>query len=160
MNDHQRETAFLLRCMRYGEGNEHLALEKEIIQIQRDEGCVQHAVWLMAVLTVLALAGLGFPAILVEHFPDNAPQLVMNLSCALGVASLISLLVFGSLGMAYRKKLNQRREDCRQLITRMLESRLGQPVASPWREGHVADGNREPVPIGVGRELSLNQTAR
>jgi hypothetical protein len=58
----------------------------------------------------------------------------VNLVCALGVASLICLLVFVGLGMAYRKKLDQRREECRLLVTRLLESRLGKPVATPLRD--------------------------
>ena len=84
MSEHQKHTEFLRHCLRYGESAEHQALEKKITQIQRDERCVQRAVWLMAILTALAVAGLGYPAILVENFPYTAPQFIVNLVCALG----------------------------------------------------------------------------
>jgi uncharacterized membrane protein YjfL (UPF0719 family) len=133
MSEHQKHTEFLRYCLRYGESAEHQALEKEITRIQRDERCVQRAVWLMAILTALALAILGYPVILVESFPDNVSQFTLNLVCVLGMASLICLLVFVSLGMVYRRKLDQRREECRQLVAKLLASRLGKPVATPLR---------------------------
>ena len=134
MSEHQKHTEFLRHCLRYGDSAEHEALEKEIAQIQRDKCCVQRAMWLMAVLTALAVAGLGYPVILVENFPYNVPQFILNLACALGLASLICLLVFAGLGMVYRRKLDQRREECRQLVTKLLASRLGRPVATPLRD--------------------------
>lgn len=134
MSEHQKHTEFLRHCLRYGESTEHQALEEKITQIQRDERCVLRAVWLMAILTALVVAGLGYPAILVENFPYTAPQFIVNLVCALGVASFICLLAFAGLGMVYRRKLDQRREECRQLVTKLLASRLGKPVATPLRD--------------------------
>ena len=134
MSEHQKHTEFLRHCLRYGESAEHQTLEEKITQIQRDERCVQRAVWLMAVLTALAVAGLGYPVILVENFPYNVPQFILNLACALGLASMICLLVFLGLGMVYRRKLDQRREESRQLVTKLLASRLGKPVATPSRD--------------------------
>ena len=134
MSEHQKHTEFLRHCLRYGESTEHQALEEKITQIQRDERCVQRAMWLMAILTALVVAGLGYPVILVENFPYNVPQFTLNLVCALGVASLICLLAFVGLGMAYRRKLDQRREECRQLVTKLLASRLGKPVPTPMRD--------------------------
>ena len=147
MNEHQKHTEFLRHCLRYGENTEHQALDKRITQIQRDERCVQRAVWLMAVLTALAVAGLGYPVILVENFPYNVPQFTLNLVCTVGVASFICLLVFVGLGMAYRNKLDQRREECRQLVTRLLESRLGKPVATPLRDNRVGEGDGKTVRV-------------
>ena len=86
------------------------------------------------ILTALAVAVLGYPAILVESFPYNTPQFIMNLVCALGLASPICLLVFMGLGMVYRRKLDQRREESRQLVAKLLASRLGKPVATPLRK--------------------------
>ena len=150
MSEHQKHTEFLRHCLRYGESTEHQALEEKITQIQRDARCVQRAVWLMAILTALAVAGFGYPAILVENFPYNVPQFIVNLVCALGMASFICLLVFVGLGMAYRNKLDQRREECRQLVTRLLASRLGKPVAAPlqdMRDNHAGEGDGRTVRV-------------
>lgn len=158
MTDHQKETAFLRHCIRYGESAEHQALEETITRIQRDERCLQRAVWLMAALTALVVAAISYPAILMEDFPYTMPQFVVNLVCAVGMASLISLLAFVGFGLVCRKKLNQHREECRQLITRLLESRLGKPDPTPWRERLVGSVDRETVQVAVGADGRPDRT--
>src|ERR1017187_8658547 len=133
MSEHQKHTEFLRHCLRYGESTEHQKMEKRISQVQRDARCVRRAVWLMAMVTALVVAGLGYGTVLVDNFPYNAPQFIVNLIFALGLGSLISLLAFVGLGMVYRWKLDQRREECRQRVARLLESRLGKPVATPCK---------------------------
>jgi hypothetical protein len=163
MSEHQKHTEFLRQCILYDESAARQELEEGITQIQRNERCVQRAVWLMALLTALALAVLGHAAILGENFPYSTPHFIMNLICALGVGSLISLLVFVGLGMVYRKKLDQRREECRQLVTRLLESRLGNPFITPWRDSPVSDGSRGTVPVaagGNGSPVKMESAAR
>jgi hypothetical protein len=96
----------------------------------------------MAVLTALSIAGLGYPAILLANFPYSAPQSIINCICALGVASLVSLVAFVVLGMVYRKQLDQRREECRLLVTKLLESKLGNPPPKPSPEGPAGQESR------------------
>jgi hypothetical protein len=158
MSEHQRETAFLWHCLRYEDSAEHQALDERITQIQRDERCVRRAVWLMALLTALVVAGLCYAAVLVDNFPYNTPQLIVNIICALGLASMICMVVFVGLRMVYRMKLDQRREECRQLVTKFLESRLGKRVTTPWREIRVGDGNRETIQVAGGRNGSPDKT--
>ena len=57
--------------------------------------------------------------------------LITKILCAVGLGSLICLVSFLGLGVVYRKELDQRREDCRQLAVKLLESRLGKPQAVP-----------------------------
>ena len=133
MSDHEKHTEFLRQCLLYDESTRRQELHERITRIQRDARCVRRAVWLMAMLIALVVAGLGYEVILVDNFPYNLPQLIINLVCALGIGSLISLLAFMGLGMVYRMKLDQHREECRQLVARLLESRLGKPVTTPLR---------------------------
>lgn len=153
-----KETEFLRHCLRYDDNAEHQALDKRITQILRDDRCVRRAVWLMAVLTALAVAGLGYGAVFADNFPYNTPQFIINVIFALGMASMICLVVFVGLRMVYRMKLNRRRSEYRQLVTRLLKSRLGQPVAaSPPgvvnEPGNVAHRN-ERVVSAPERDLS------
>jgi hypothetical protein len=157
-SEHQRETAFLRHCIRYDDSPRRQELDERITQIQRDERCVRRAVWLMLLLGALAVASLTYPAILEANFPYNAPQFIVNLIFAVGVASLISLLVFVGLGLVFRKKLNQRREECRQLVTRLLESRLGKPATPPWRGSRVGDVPRGTVQAAAGGNGCLDGT--
>ena len=158
MSEHQKHTEFLRQCILYDESARRQELHEGISRIQRDARCVQRAVWLMALLTALVVAGLGYEMILVDNFPYNLPQFAINIICGLGLGALISLLTFMGLGLVYRLKLDRQREECRQLVAKLLESRLGKPVTAPppdKRDGredrravHVA-GEANGSPAGI-----------
>jgi hypothetical protein len=59
--------------------------------------------------------------------PRFHTRAVVKLSCALGLASLTSLLAFLGAGVVCRKETSHRREVCRRFAAKVLESRLGQP---------------------------------
>jgi len=139
MSEHEKHTEFLKRCIHYDESARRRKLVEEIAQIQCDMRCVRRAVWLMAILTALLMAGVGYEVILADNFPYNIPQFVINLICGLAMGILFSLLGFMGLGMVYRWKLNQRREECRELVTGLLESRLGKPVTAPLRDNRAGE---------------------
>jgi hypothetical protein len=141
MSEHQKETAFLRHCLRYGGGAEHQAMDEVIVQIQKDERCVRHAVWLMALTAGLTAVGLGYGTVLIENFPQDASQLIAKIIFALGLASMTSLVVFIGLGVVYRQKLDRRREECRRMISALLESRLGAATEAMSRKNHEAEGN-------------------
>ena len=165
MSDHQKHTEFLRQCILYDESTRRQELHERITRIQRDARCVRRAVWLMAMLIALVVAGLGYEMILVDNFPYNLPQLIINLVCALGIGSLISLLVFMGLGMVYRIKLDQQREECRQLVAKLLESRLGRPVTTPLqdlRNNRNGEGDGRAVRVanqGNGSPVNMESAA-
>ena len=90
-----------------------------------------------------------------DHFPYNAPQYIVNFVCALGLGSLISLVAFVGLGMVYRWKLDQRREECRQLVARLLESRLGKPVTISSGDNRADGGDGMTVRVAGAANGSL-----
>jgi hypothetical protein len=87
----------------------------------------------MVVLTGLSMAGLCYSAIFLSAHPERtsqfAAQFASKVFCAVGLGSLICLVSFLGLGVAYRRELDQRREECRRLAMKVLESRLGKPSA-------------------------------
>ena len=99
-------------------------MDDRITQIQRDERCARRAMWLMALLAALALAGLCYAAIFSDDYPERTSQFVMRFVVqtfgALGLASMICMVAFLGLRMIYRMKLDQRREECRQLVKKLL----------------------------------------
>ena len=133
VSEHQREFSFLRHLMRYDQTEEHHELEERIARAQRNERCSRRAMWLMVVLIARALVGLGYAALLLEDFPPNSSQFITRILCALGLASLVSLLVFLAFWLVARGELSEHRERCRRLVTRIVESRLGKPacVESP-----------------------------
>ena len=126
-SEHEKETAFLRHLIRYDNTADRDRLEERITQIQRDQRCVRRGLWLMAVLTAVAVTGLGYAVILLDDFPQNKSQFIFKVFGALGLGSLISLLAFAGLWGAYRAELDRRREECRRLVTTLLETRLGKP---------------------------------
>ncbi len=148
MSDHQKHTEFLRECIRYEESARRQELMEEIVRIQRDARCVRRAVWLMTILIALVVFGLGYGMALATNFPYNIPQFIINTFCALGVGALISLLAFAGLWVVYRWKLDMRREECRQIVTRLLESRLGKTASTPLQ------GTEPIVPAGRARATS------
>ena len=133
MSEHQKQTAFLRQCLLYDDTAERHKLEESLTQLQRNERCVRRAVWLMALLVALAIAGLFYSAVVPADDPKTMSQLITQFAskvfCALGLGSLICLVSFAGLGVIHRNKLDQRREECRRLAAKLLESRLGKPRA-------------------------------
>jgi len=141
MNELQRQTEFLRQCLLYEESTEHQKLAEAIRLTQRNERCVRRALWMMATLATLALAGLGYLMFSVPDFPQDPSRSVIQFLarafCVLGLGSLICIPAFIVLEMMYRKDLNARREECRLLVASLLESRLGKPA----RQGAQNDQN-------------------
>jgi hypothetical protein len=134
---------FLAQSIRYDESARRQELTEEIVQIQRDARCIRRAMWLMAILAALVVLGLGYGVILVDNFPNNVPQFILNIFSVLTVSWLICILAFAGLGMVYRRKLDRRREECRQIVTRLLESRLGKAAAMPSQDaGTIVSAGR------------------
>ena len=128
LSGHQREMSFLRHLMCYDDTSERDELESKISEVQSKERSARRAVWLMAVLTALAIVGLGYSAILSEDFPQNKTLLVMRIFYALGLASLVSFLAFAAFWLVCLGDLNEQRERCRRFVTRVVESRLGKPA--------------------------------
>lgn len=145
MSKYERETAFLRQCLLYDDTAERHKLEERITQLQRDERCVRRAVWLMALLIALAMAGLCYSAVFLAHYPQSTSQFftqfISKVFCALGLGSIICMLAFVGLGVVYRREMDQGREDGRRLATKLLEARLGKP--------------RTALLPGVGKEQEL-----
>jgi hypothetical protein len=139
MRDHHQQTEFLKHCLGYGDSAGCQELRQEITRLQRDADCVRRAAWLMAVFMALAFTGFAYATILMENFPYSAPPFIVSLLCAVGVGSLVSLLAFVGLGLVYRQRLDKRREECRRMVAKLLESRLGNPAAAPRPQSAVSD---------------------
>lgn len=153
-SEHQRETAFLRQCILYEESNEGRQLDQRIAQIQRDERSLRRASWLASLLITLVGLVFGYMVFLMEDLPNHislfAAEFMCKTLCALGIGSLISLLAFGWLGIRNRHELNLRREECRQLVTTLLERRLGKPPAAPHKNGELKKQEYDQVPKPAG----------
>jgi len=155
MGEHHRHTEFLRQCLQYDAGSTCQELEKGIARLQRDARCVKRAAWLMAMFAGLAAAAFGYGSALVENYPYNTQQVIFNSICAVGLGSLISLMAFAALGLSYRRKLNQMREECRQKVAKLLKSHFDNSVPMvPQARNISAAGSDQTVTL-VARTTSL-----
>ena len=131
MSDHQKDTAFLTQLISYDDTDERRNLAEQIARLQRDERCVRRAIWLMLLVTALALAGIGYGAVFRLH-PMNMEQFItqfgIKILSALALGSLICVVTFLGLGASYRIELAKRRDECRRLAAKFLEARFGAPL--------------------------------
>ena len=167
MSEHQKQTDFLTKCLLYDVTAESQNLAERVAQVQQDERRVRRALRLMAVLAMLAVVGICYSAIFLAYYPQNVlgftTQFITQVFCVLGLISTICLLVFAYLGVVYRSELDQRREECRELVTKVMESRMGRPVIVPVKDSRVGDGNGQTVQIAAivnGSPDRIELTAR
>ena len=148
VNEHERQTDFLVRIIAYDDTGERETLQARMDEAGRNERCVRRAACLMLLSTALAVAGLIYVVIFAAEFPLNIPQLLTRLSVkALGVVALGSLIctvTFVALGVLYRREFNRHRDECRRLGVKILEARLGQP------QRNVNKGDPQPAVIDKG----------
>ena len=127
MSQHQKATEFLKQVIHYDDSAERQTLEEGITQDARNERCLRRAVSLVALLSALALAGLCYAAVLLTDSPQNKSYFGIKVLAALGLGSLICLPVFMGFWISCRRKAERRREECRKLTAKLLQSRLGKP---------------------------------
>jgi hypothetical protein len=129
MSERERETAFLRAVISRDRTAESHQVGDEISRLEGQIRVLQRAALWMLVLTALAVVGLGYAVTLSWDYPDNMSRFSQHVGvkvpCALGLASLTSLLFFTGLGIAHRRELDGQREKARQLAEKLLASQLG-----------------------------------
>jgi|ERR1043166_1492945 hypothetical protein len=130
MSEREKQTRFLKELIRTEHCEELEALQSQITKAERDERCIRSAVWLMLVLALLSGAGLGYSAVFVREFFENATPVIVKIFSALVLASAICLVGFLGFWFWTREICNRLYEDCRNLII-SLHRPTPQPPDSP-----------------------------
>jgi hypothetical protein len=130
VTERERQAQFLETLLKDGTG-ESKRLKERILQAQHDEHCIRRALVLMILVGIFSIVGLGYSAVLLPHFFDNATPLLVKVFCALGLGSLICMLIFGVCWLWYRKASNEINEACRDYIVTALKSRESQLEVLP-----------------------------
>ena len=156
MSEHQRETAFLRDIIAFDGSDAGRQLASRLVRAENNERCVQRAALLVGGCAVVCAVGLGYGTVLQENFFFSESKVVVDFLVAVGLASLLSLLVFVGLFLSYRKQLRRVREECRLLMTKFLETRLGSPRALPSavKAVEIGRGTTEADPIAQRSEPS------
>lgn len=102
---------------------------------EREEKCIRRAVFLVAMVLMLSLAGIGYCALLLPEVL-RAPHLFVRLLIGLGLGSLISLVAFLGRWLWHRSVVSHTRAECQRLILEVAQSQLQAP-ATPSRAAHA-----------------------
>jgi hypothetical protein len=124
MTERDRQTEFLMRLLVMAEPTANSDLQTRIGQAQHDEKCVRFAFTFVALIGGFALAGLGYCAVLHPEFFDSSAPTLVKLFCAVGLGSLICMIVFLCCWLWYRHTSNRLYEECRQVVMDAIQARL------------------------------------
>jgi len=142
MSEREKQARFLKELMRTEPCDELLAIQAQIHKVERDERCIRSALWLVLILGLLSGAGLGYCAVFLQDFFQNATPTLVKVFCALGLACGICLVGFLGFWFWTRGICNRLYEDCRNLIIS-----LHRPPQPP----------ENPVPPGASSALAAQQ---
>jgi len=110
--------------MAYEEGLESQVLKERLCAAEKNERCLIYACRLVGILAFVGLGGLGYSAVLLPEFFDNAPHVLIQFFSALSLGSLMCLAVFSGLWFWYRSAVNRVCDECRKVVMRMVEARF------------------------------------
>jgi hypothetical protein len=162
--EHNKEHSFLKLLIAHDASEESRQLQDDLAQAERDERCIRRAMFLMAVIFMLSLAGLGYCAILLPDVFHNPRHLVMRSLGYLGLGSLISQGAFLGYLLWHRIGVRRLRRECRRLVLALARSQLRLPAAPSltiYGDTHSPSGfpGLSPQPVGMTPHESLSQQA-
>lgn len=123
MTEYRKQAAFLKALLKYDDCSESRILCERLTVAEQNERCLLGACRLVAVVALLGVAGLGYSAVLLPQFFDNSTHVVVQFFSALGLGSLMCLGAFLGLWFWYRNAVNRIHDECRRMITAMVEAR-------------------------------------
>lgn len=139
---HKEASAFLNALLLQLDGEEPRRLADRLAKTVREERCLRHAVFLMVVLLMIFLVGLGYCAILLPEAFGNLDHFLMRGLSLLGLWSVISLVTFLGYLLWRRIAVTRLHEECRRLILALGRPQCAGSAALPFAV-HV--GARSPL---------------
>jgi|SRR5215475_10783762 len=124
MTEYRRQVTFLKTLLSYSDAEEHCQLQDRLAQAEKNEKCLLCACRLVGLIGAFGVLGLGYSAVLLPEFFHRSSHVLIQFFSALGLGSAMCLLVFVGLWFYYRGAVNRIHDECRRIITRMLESKM------------------------------------
>ncbi|MEY2410500.1 MAG: hypothetical protein QOF48_3170 [Verrucomicrobiota bacterium] len=122
MSERRKQADFLKALLASDDRPEHRHLGERLLLAERDERCMQRACRLVAVVTFLAIALLGYLMVLkVPNDMTHLAQTAFRFCQALALGSAMCLGVFIGLLFWHRALINRIFADGRKLITAAIQ---------------------------------------
>jgi len=138
--EHETQAGFLKTLIAYEDNELNLQLRSSLAKADREGKYVRYALFSMATLFILSVAGLVYCAVLLPRiFADPAHFVTKSLS-VLVLASLISQFEFFGYMLWQRTAVNRLHKECRRRVLLLVESQLSTSL-------------RRDLSVGISREL-------
>jgi hypothetical protein len=124
MSEHRKQSEFLKKLVMHDDSPANRSVCERLAAAERNERCLLLACRLVGLIAAVALAGIGYSAVLLPEFFDNATHVILRFFSALGLGSALCFVVFLGLWFWYRSHTNRIHDECRRVIAAMLEARL------------------------------------
>src|SRR5947209_8371234 len=102
MSERQKETKFLKTLILCDDSDQGRQLQDKIKSAEKDERCVRCAVFLVGLLALLSLSGLGYSAVFVPQIARFSSHIATRIFCATGLGSVICMGLFVGYWFWYR----------------------------------------------------------
>jgi hypothetical protein len=137
MSERQKQINFLKTLICHEQSEQHRDLQDRIKQAEQDEKCIRRMVFLVIVVEMLSLAGLGYSAVFHPNFFAYTTPFLVRLFSALCLGSLACLIAFVGYWLWHRNMLNDLNEECRRVVLASLQSH---PQPSPFAPVFKSNG--------------------
>ena len=140
MSERQKQSDFIKHLLACDDCVEHRQLAERLASSEKDERCLRRACRLVIVVTMVALAVLGYLTVLpAEESNARIAQIMHNYFQVLALGSGMCLGVFVALVFWQRSLVQRLYDEGRHFITAQVQNRAQPPAASPTVVVHETD---------------------
>ena len=123
MSEREKQIQFLKALMGHETSGECHQIQEKIHRAECEQRALRRIIFLVAVLTLLSLAGLSYATLFGPEASQERPQLLVKLSSSLALASFICVIGFTAYWLWRRKLLNGIYNESRKLLISMHRHR-------------------------------------
>jgi hypothetical protein len=153
MSEYRKQSEFLKKLVMHEDTPAHRALCERLAAAERNERCLLLACRLVGLIAAVALAGIGYSAVLLPQFFDNSTHVILRFFSALSLGSALCFVVFLGLWFWYRSQTNRIHDECRCIISCMWEDRL-RTTTTTFYPVLMDDPNLKVTAVGDGGSTS------
>jgi len=140
MSERQKQADFIKQLLSCDDCQEHRQLQERLVASEKDERCLRRACRLVIVVTMLALAALGYLTLLpVQESNARIAQVMHNCFQVLALGSGMCLGVFVALVFWQRSVSQRLYDEGRRFITTQVQNRAHPVDTFPTLVIHESD---------------------
>jgi hypothetical protein len=131
MSEHKTQGAFLNALIRHVDNADARGLQDKLRNAIREKNCIRRAMFLMLVLLLLSVSGLGYCAVLLPDVFRNPDATLFRTLLVLVLGSLMSEAALLGCLFWHQALVGRLHKECRRFMLTVVESRLKESSTAP-----------------------------